>query len=60
MIAEAWQKIREIQVNMGERRRFEIFDTRYEEVTRDIETDLVTGNYRLEEDSKDEELINRI
>lgn len=44
---------------MGERKRFEIFDAKYE-VTRKIKIDLVTGRYRLEEDSKDEELIDRI
>lgn len=59
-MGEAWRRIKWFKNKVGENRKFEIFKTEYKTVTRDIEIDFITGYYRIEERSNDEELIRRI
>ncbi|KYN27894.1 hypothetical protein ALC57_02698 [Trachymyrmex cornetzi] len=60
VIVEAWENIRGIHRIMGQNRRFEIFYTRYEALTKEVKIDCLTGYRRKREEINDGEFIDAV
>jgi len=60
VLSEAWIATKKIRNKLGTERKFEIFESKYKDITMEVKTDIITGKQKKNVNFSDSELIDRI
>jgi len=60
VLSEAWIATKKSRNKLGTKRKFEIFESNYKDITMEIKTDIITGQQRKNNNFSDRELIDKI